>query len=95
MARLTPVGDRILVLPTYNKESNKGGIIVIDNSKDKPVEGLVVSVGKKRTPEGSILPFDVTPGTKVLISRFGGTDVELDGLTYVLLKEDEVLGILS
>jgi chaperonin GroES len=95
MVQLKPMGDRVLVLPSLNQETVKDGIIVIDNSKGKPVEGVVVAIGTKRTPMGDKLPFEVEVGTRVLVSRFGGTDVEFGDQAYVLVKEDDILGILT
>ncbi len=92
---IQPLGDRVLVQPLEEKEVKKGGIIIPDSAKEKPQEGKVIALGTgKIDDEGKKIPFTVKKGDIVLISKYGGTEVKLDGETYTLLREDDILGIL-
>ena len=91
-----PLGDRVLVEPAEEKEVKKGGIIIPDSAKEKPQEGKVIALGTgKLDDDGKKVPFTVKKGDIVLISKYGGTEVKLDGESYTLLREDDILGILS
>src|SRR5262250_3832862 len=91
-----PLGDRVLVQPLEEQEVKKGGIIIPDSAKEKPQEGKVIALGTgKLDDDGKKIPFTVKKGDIVLISKYGGTEVKLDGETYTLLREDDILGILS
>jgi chaperonin GroES len=93
---IQPLGDRVLVQPLEEKEVKKGGIIIPDSAKEKPQEGKVIALGTgKIDDDGKKIPFTVKKGDIVLISKYGGTEVKLDGETYTLLREDDILGILS
>ena len=93
---IQPLGDRVLVQPLEEKEVKKGGIIIPDSAKEKPQEGKVIALGTgKIDDDGKKIPFTVKKGDTVLISKYGGTEVKLDGETYMLLREDDILGILS
>lgn len=93
---IQPLGDRVLVQPLEEKEVKKGGIIIPDSAKEKPQEGKVIALGTgKIDDEGKKIPFTVKKGDIVLISKYGGTEIKLDGETYTLLREDDILGILS
>ena len=82
--------------PLEEKEVKKGGIIIPDSAKEKPQEGKVIALGTgKVDDEGKKIPFTVKKGDVVLISKYGGTEIKLDGETYTLLREDDILGILS
>ncbi len=92
---IQPLGDRVLVQPLEEKEVKKGGIIIPDSAKEKPQEGKVIALGTgKIDDDGKKIPFTVKKGDIVLISKYGGTEVKLDGETYTLLREDDILGIL-
>jgi chaperonin GroES len=92
---IQPLGDRVLVQPIEEKEVKKGGIIIPDSAKEKPQEGKVIALGTgKIDDEGKKIPFTVKKGDIVLISKYGGTEVKLDGETFTLLREDDILGIL-
>ena len=92
---IQPLGDRVLVQPLEEKEVKKGGIIIPDSAKEKPQEGKVIALGTgKIDDEGKKIPFTVKKGDIVLISKYGGTEVKLDGETFTLLREDDILGIL-
>ena len=91
-----PLSDRILVRRIEEKETVRGGIIIPDTAKEKPQEGEVVAVGPGRlTEEGKRINMDVKQGDRVLIGKYSGTDVKIDGTEYTILREDEVLGVLS
>jgi chaperonin GroES len=93
---IQPLGDRVLVQPLEEKEVKKGGIIIPDSAKEKPQEGKVIALGTgKIDDDGKKIPFTVKKGDVVLISKYGGTEIKLDGETYTLLREDDILGILS
>lgn len=94
MAKIRPLGDRVLVEPIDVKEQNKGGIIIPDSAKEKPMEGKVVAIGKKRDDDGKEIPFDVKAGDKVLLPKYGGTEVKIDDKTYQLVREEDLLGVI-
>ncbi|MEI8340165.1 MAG: co-chaperone GroES [Verrucomicrobiota bacterium] len=91
-----PLGDRVLVKPIEEKEVKKGGIIIPDTAKEKPQEGEVVALGTgKLDDNGKKIEFTVKKGDKVLISKYGGTEIKLDGDSYQILREDDILAILG
>jgi chaperonin GroES len=91
-----PLADRILVRRIEEKETVRGGIIIPDTAKEKPQEGEVVAVGPGRTnDEGKRIAMEVKKGDRVLIGKYSGTDVRIDGVEYTILREDDVLGILA
>lgn len=93
---IKPLGDRVLVAPLDEKETIKGGIIIPDTAKEKPQEGEVVAVGTgKRDDAGKLIEFSVKPGDKVLISKYGGTEVKVGNQSYLIMREDDILGILA
>src|ERR1700751_3026256 len=88
---VTPLHDRILVKRIEEKETVKGGIIVPDTAKEKPQDGEVVAVGAGKLHEGKRIPLDVEPGARVLLGKYGGTEIKLEDEEYLILREDEVL----
>jgi chaperonin GroES len=92
-----PLHDRILVKRTEEKESTtKFGIIIPDSAKEKPQQAEVISVGKgKSNDEGKVFPLDVKPGDTILFGKYSGTEIKLDGEEYLIMREEEVLGILK
>jgi chaperonin GroES len=93
---IRPLGDRVLVKPIEEQEVKKGGIIIPDTAKEKPQEGEVVAVGTgKRDDDGKTIPFVVKKGDKVLISKYGGTEVKVGGVVHLIIREDDILGILG
>jgi chaperonin GroES len=93
---LTPLHDRILVRRIEEGESIRGGIIIPDSAKEKPQEGEVIAVGKgKSNDEGKVFPLDVKVGDRVLFGKYGGQEIKLDGEELIIMREEEVLGILS
>ena len=93
---IQPLADRILIRRIEEQETIRGGIIIPDTAKEKPQEGEVIAVGPgRKTEEGKVIALDVKAGDRVLIGKYSGTDVKIDGTEYVILREDEVLGILK
>jgi chaperonin GroES len=91
-----PLGDRILVEAVEEKEVKKGGIIIPDTAKEKPMESLVVALGTGKTDDsGKKVPFEVKKGDRVLVSKYGGTEIKLDGKEYKILNSDDVLAVID
>jgi len=91
-----PLHDRILIKRIEEKETVKGGIIIPDSAKEKPQEGEVVAVGGgKKEKDGRVVPLDVKAGDRILFGKYSGTDIKIDNEEYLILKEEEVLGILE
>ena len=92
----TPLHDRILVKRVEEGESIRGGIIIPDSAKEKPQEGQVISVGKgKSNDEGKVFPLDVKAGDNILFGKYSGTEIKIDGEELLIMREEEVLGILK
>lgn len=93
---LQPLHDRVLVERLEQEDKTKGGIIIPDTAKEKPMEGLVVAVGKGAKDEkGNLTPMCVKAGDKILFAKWGGTEVKLNGKEYLILKETDILGIIN
>jgi chaperonin GroES len=91
-----PLGDRLLVEPVEDKEVKKGGIIIPDTAKEKPTEGVVVALGTGKTDDnGKKIPFEVKKGDRVLVSKYGGTEIKLDGKEYKIMSSDDILAIIE
>jgi chaperonin GroES len=94
--KIRPLQDRILVKRLEGEEKTKGGIIIPDTAKEKPQEGKVVAVGKGKTNEdGKLLPLDVKKGDKILFSKYAGTEVQIEGDEHIIIREDDVLGVIE
>jgi chaperonin GroES len=94
--KIQPLGDRVLVKAIEDKEQIKGGIIIPDSAKEKPQEAEVIALGTgKRDDDGKIIAFLVKVGDKVLVSKYGGTEVKIGDDKYSLLREDDILGIIG
>ena len=93
--KIRPLGDRVLVEPIEEKEQTVGGIIIPDSAKEKPMQGKVIAVGKKTDKDGKEVPFDVKAGDTVLLPKYGGTEVKLDGKKLQLVREEDLLGVLE
>jgi chaperonin GroES len=92
----TPLHDRILVRRVEEGESIRGGIIIPDSAKEKPQQGEVISVGKgKSNDEGKVFPLDVKAGDNILFGKYSGTEIKIDGEELLIMREEEVLGILK
>src|SRR6202023_998929 len=94
--KFTPLPDRILVRRVEEEGTTRGGIIIPDSAKDKPQEGEVISAGKgKSNEEGKVHPLDVKEGDRILFGKYSGTEIKLDGEDFIIMREEEVLGIIS
>jgi len=92
----SPLHDRILVRRVEEGETVHGGIIIPDSAKEKPQEGKVIAVGKgKSNDEGKVFPLDVKAGDSVLFGKYSGTEIKIDGDEYLIMREEEVLGIVK
>jgi chaperonin GroES len=95
-AKIKPLSDHVLVEPLEEKEVKKGGIIIPDTAKEKPTEGLVRAVGPGKLDEdGKRIPLEVKEGDRVLMTRYGGTEVKLDGKDYKILSGDDILAVVE
>jgi chaperonin GroES len=93
---LKPLGDRVLVEAAEEKETKKGGIIIPDSAKEKPMESVVVALGTGKTDDnGKKVPFEVKKGDRVLVSKYGGTEIKLDGKEYKILNSDDILAVIE
>ena len=93
---LRPLHDRILIKRIEEKETVKGGIIIPDTAKEKPQEGEVVAVGNgKKEKDGKLVPLDVKAGDRILFGKYSGAEIKMDNQEYLILREEEVLGILE
>ena len=92
---VTPLHDRVLIKRIEEKETVKGGIIIPDTAKEKPQEGEVIAVGAGRIEKGTRIPLDVKAGDRVLFGKYSGTDIKLDDVEYLILREEEILAKLS
>ena len=91
-----PLHDRILIKRVEDKQTVKGGIIIPDTAKEKPQEGEVVAVGSgKREKDGKVVPPDVKAGDRILFGKFSGAEIKMDNQEYLILREEEVLGIIE
>ena len=96
MAKFTPLHDRLLVRRIEEAETTRGGIILPDTAKEKPQEGEVISTGKgKINEDGKVRPLDVKEGDRILFGKYSGTEIKLDGEDYIIMREEEVLGIIT
>ncbi len=91
-----PLQDRILVERVEEVEKTKGGIIIPDTAKEKPAEGKIVAMGNGRVADdGKVIPMDLKVGDTVLFSKYGGTEVKFDGVDYLIMRQDDVLGVVE
>ncbi len=93
---IRPLHDRLIVKRLEEEEKTKGGIIIPDSAKEKPLEGSVIAVGNgKISAEGKVTPLDVKKGDKILFGKYAGTEVKIDGTEHLILREEDVLAILD
>lgn len=93
--KIQPLGDRVIVKPNAAEEKTKGGIILPDTAKEKPIEGTVVAVGTGRVnDEGKVFELAVKPGDSVLYGKYGGTEINIDGVEYLMMRENDIYGII-
>lgn len=94
--KFKPLGDRILLKQLEAKEQTKGGIVIPDTVKEKPQEGEIIAVGEgKKNSEGKIVPLSLKVGDKILYGKYSGTEVVIDGEDYLIIREEDVLGIIA
>ena len=94
--KLKPLGDRVVIQPTPREDVTKSGIVLPDTAKEKPQEAEVVAIGPgKRLESGTLVPLDVKVGDRILLGKYAGNEIKLDGQEYLIVREDEVLGIVG
>ncbi len=94
--KIRPMNDGVLVLRVEEKQKTVGGIIIPDSAKEKPQEGKVVGVGPgKMGDDGKRIPMDVKAGDRILFSKYGGTEIKIDNVEHLFMKEDDILGVLE
>ncbi|MBN2282509.1 MAG: co-chaperone GroES [Deltaproteobacteria bacterium] len=94
--KIRPLHDRIIVKRLQEEEKTKGGIIIPDSAKEKPMEGEVIAVGPgKRTEDGKLIKVDVKAGDRVLFSKYAGTEVKIDDVEHLIMREDDILGVIE
>ena len=94
--KIRPLYDRIVVKRIEQQEQLQGGLHIPDSAKEKPQEGEVVAVGKgKRLEDGKVVPLDIQVGDRILFGKYSGSDIKLDGDEFLIMREDEVLGVLE
>ena len=93
--KLTPLHDRVVIRRIQETETVRGGIIIPDTAKEKPQEGIVIAVGTGKYEKGQTVPLAVKEGDRVLFGKYSGSEIKIDGEELLIMKEDEILGILS
>ena len=94
--KVRPLHDRLIIQTAAEEEKTKGGIIIPDTAKEKPVEGKVIAVGAGRLKkDGTKMPLEVKKGDRVLYAKYGGTEIKIDGEEYLMMKEDDILAIIE
>jgi len=94
--KIRPLHDRIIVKRLDEEEKTKGGIIIPDSAKEKPMEGEVIAAGNgKKTDDGKLIKLDVKAGDRVLFSKYAGTEVKIDGVEHLIMREDDILGVIE
>jgi len=94
--KIRPLQDRLVIRRIEEEEKTKGGIIIPDSAKERPLEGRVIAIGAgKRLEDGTVVPLDVKEGDRVLFGKYAGTEIKVEGIDHLLLREDEVLGIVE
>jgi chaperonin GroES len=93
--KIRPLHDRVIVKRIDEEEKTKGGIIIPDTAKEKPQEGRVVAVGPGRNEDGKVIPLGVKAGDKILFGKYSGTEIKLDGEEHLIMREDDILGVIE
>ncbi len=94
--QVRPLHDRVLVKRSNEEEKTKGGIIIPDNAKEKPVQGEVISVGQGRIgDDGKVRPLDVKKGDRILFGKYSGTEIKIEGDDFLMMREEDILGVLN
>ena len=94
--KLRPLGDRVIVRPIEKKDEIRSGLIIPDTAKEKPQEGEIMAAGKGKIDEnGKLIPMDVKAGDKILYGKYSGTEVKMDGQEFLIMHQDDILGIIE
>jgi chaperonin GroES len=93
--KIRPLHDRVIVKRIEEEEKTKGGIIIPDTAKEKPQEGRVVAVGPGKNEDGKVIPLGVKAGDKILFGKYSGTEIKLDGEEHLIMREDDILGVIE
>ncbi len=94
--KVRPLHDRVIVRRLEEEEKSAGGIIIPDTAKEKPIQGEVIAAGKGKILEnGDVRPLDVKKGDRVIFSKYAGTEIKLDGVEYLMMREDDILGVVE
>ncbi|HET8540590.1 MAG TPA: co-chaperone GroES [Anaeromyxobacter sp.] len=94
--KIRPLQDRIIVKRVQEEEKTKGGIIIPDTAKEKPIEGKVIAVGNGKVQEdGKVRPLDVKAGDRILFSKYAGTEIKIDGEEHLIMREEDILGVIE
>jgi chaperonin GroES len=93
--KIRPLHDRVIVKRIEGEEKTKGGLIIPDTAKEKPQEGRVVAVGPGKQDDGKVIPLGVKAGDKILFGKYSGTEIKLDGEEHLIMKEDDILGVIE
>src|SRR6516165_11075574 len=96
MSSIRPLHDRVIVKRVKEEEKTKGGIIIPDTAKEKPIEGQVIAVGNGKVLEdGNVRPLDVKAGDRILFSKYAGTEIKIEGEEHLIMREDDILGVIE
>jgi chaperonin GroES len=93
--RIRPLHDRVIVKRIEEEQKTKGGLIIPDTAKEKPQEGTVIAVGPGKQEDGKVISLDVKAGDKILFGKYSGTEIKLDGEDHLILREDDILGVIE
>ena len=93
--KIRPLHDRVIVKRIEEQEKTKGGLIIPDTAKEKPQEGRVIAVGPGKQDDGKVIPLGVKAGDKILFGKYSGTEIKLDGEEHLIMKEDDILGVIE
>ncbi|HEY6366603.1 MAG TPA: co-chaperone GroES [Candidatus Binatia bacterium] len=93
--KIRPLHDRVIVKRIEEEEKTKGGLIIPDTAKEKPQEGRVIAVGPGKQDDGKVIPLGVKAGDKILFGKYSGTEIKLDGEEHLILREDDILGVIE
>jgi chaperonin GroES len=93
--KIRPLHDRVIVKRIEEEAKTKGGLIIPDTAKEKPQEGRVVAVGPGKQDDGKVIPLGVKAGDKILFGKYSGTEIKLDGEEHLIMKEDDILGVIE
>jgi chaperonin GroES len=93
--RVRPLHDRVIVRRVEEETKTKGGIIIPDTAKEKPQEGEIVAVGPGRHDDGKVIPLDVKKGDRILFGKYSGTEIKLDGEEHLIMREEDILGVVE